>query len=179
MRDADGVALAARSSRHRTRGRIHGDNPRARLRVRAREATVIDTSIFHPAVAMVALTLAVSIRLLFFRIGTMRRERIHPQSVATSAAMASRITDTRVADNFRNLFELPVLFYLALVVAAVSGLATPTVITLSWAFVATRIAHSVIHCTYNKVMHRFYAYIAGWLVLVALWAVIAAGLFAR
>lgn len=140
---------------------------------------MIDTSIFYPAVAMAALTFAVSIRLLFFRMDTMRRERIHPQSVATSAAMTARITDTRVADNFRNLFELPVLFYLALMIAAVSGLATPAVLALSWAFVATRLAHSAIHCTYNKVMHRFYAYIAGWAVLVALWMVIAAGLLAR
>lgn len=145
----------------------------------AQEAAVIDTSIFHPAIAMVALTFAVSVRLLFSRVGTMRRERIHPQSVATSGAMAARIADTRAADNFRNLFELPVLFYVALVVAAVSGLATPTVLALAWAFVALRIAHSAIHCTYNRVMHRFYAYIAGWAVLVALWAVIATGLFTR
>lgn len=140
---------------------------------------MIDTSIFYPAVAMAALTFAVSIRLLFFRMDTMRRERIHPQSVATSGAMAARIADTRIADNFRNLFELPVLFYLALMVAAVSGLATPTVFALSWAFVATRVVHSAIHCTYNKVMHRFYAYIAGWALLVGLWVVIAMGLVAR
>lgn len=139
---------------------------------------MIDTRMFHPAVAMAALTFAVSIRLLFFRMSTMRRDRIHPQSVATSGAMAARITDTRIADNFRNLFELPVLFYMAVVVAAVSGPATPAVLALSWGFVATRVAHSAIHCTYNKVMHRFYAYLAGWAALVALWAVIAVGLLA-
>lgn len=140
---------------------------------------MIDTSIFHPAIAMAALTFAVAIRLLFFRVGTMRRERIHPQAVATSGAMAARIADTRVADNFRNLFELPVLFYVALVVAALSGQVTTTALALAWAFVALRVAHSAIHCTYNKVMHRFYAYIAGWAVLVALWGVIAAGLLVR
>jgi hypothetical protein len=140
---------------------------------------VIDTSIFHPAVAMAVLTFLVSIRLLFVRVGTMRRERIHPQSVATSGAMAARLTDTRVADNFRNLFELPVLFYLGLTVAAFAGLATFTLLALAWTFVALRVVHSAIHCTYNKVMHRFYAYIAGWLVLAVLWGVIAVGLFAR
>ncbi|MFC0677709.1 MAPEG family protein [Lysobacter korlensis] len=138
-----------------------------------------DLSIFHPAIAMAALTFAVSIRLLFSRVGTMRSERIHPQSVATSAAMAARMSDSRAADNFRNLFELPVLFYMALVVAAVSGLVTPAVLLLAWAFVALRVVHSAIHCTYNKVMHRFYAYIAGWAVLVALWGTIAIGVLAR
>lgn len=138
-----------------------------------------DTGIFHPALAMVALTVVVWVRLFFSRVGTMMRERIHPQSVATSAAMAARIPDSRVADNFRNLFELPVLFYLAVVVAAIAGLVTPVVLALAWLFVALRAVHSAIHCTYNKVMHRFYAYLAGGFVLCALWAVLAVGLLGR
>lgn len=129
-----------------------------------------------PAFAMVALTFAVWIRMYFSRIGEMRRERIHPQSVATSAQMAGRLKDTRAADNFRNLFELPVLFYLALVVAALTGQAGTAVLALAWSFVALRVLHSAIHCSYNKVMHRFQAYVAGGVVLWALWAVLAVGL---
>lgn len=129
-----------------------------------------------PAFAMVALTIAVWIRMYFSRIGEMRRERIHPQSVATSAQMAGRLQDTRAADNFRNLFELPVLFYLALVVAALTGQAGIAVLALAWSFVALRVLHSAIHCSYNKVMHRFQAYVAGGIVLWALWAVLAIGL---
>ena len=90
--------------------------------------------------------------------------------------MAARVKDTRAADNFRNLFELPVLFYLALVVAALTQQVTAIALSLAWAFVALRIVHSAIHCTYNRVWHRFYAYLAGGLVLWALWAVLAVGL---
>ena len=46
------------------------------------------TSLF-PALAMVALTLIVWLRMYAERIGQMKRERIHPQAVATSAQMAS------------------------------------------------------------------------------------------
>jgi hypothetical protein len=106
----------------------------------------------------------------------MKRERIHPQSVATSAQATAKLTDSRAADNFRNLFELPVLFYLALVVAAQAGLASTGVLALAWLFVALRYVHSWIQCTYNKVMHRFYAYVAGGLVLWTLWGVLAYGL---
>jgi hypothetical protein len=134
---------------------------------------MIDNGIFHPALAMVALTIAVWFRMFFMRVGQMKRERIHPQAVATSAQAAARLTDSRAADNFRNLFELPVLFYLALTVAAVTGRVTPLVLGLAWLFVALRVAHSAIHCTYNKVMHRFYAYLAGGLTLCALWTVLA------
>ena len=133
-------------------------------------------TIFLPAMAMVALTIAVWLRMYAARIGEMKRERVHPQSVATSAQMAARLTDTRAADNFRNLFELPVLFYMALVVAALTSQVNVATLSLAWAFVALRIAHSIIHCGYNKVMHRFRVYLAGGLVLWALWGVLAMGL---
>jgi hypothetical protein len=132
--------------------------------------------IFQPAVAMAALTFVVWWRMYFTRIAQMRRERIHPQSVATSAQAAAKLTDSRAADNFRNLFELPVLFYLALVVAAQAGLVTTTVLALAWLFVALRIVHSWIQCTYNKVMHRFYVYVTGGMTLWALWGTLAYGL---
>ena len=77
--------------------------------------------IFLPALAMAALCFVVWWRMYFMRIGEMKRERIHPQAVALSAQAAARLTDSRAADNFRNLFELPVLFYLALVVAALTA----------------------------------------------------------
>lgn len=131
--------------------------------------------IFMPAVAMVALTFVVWWRMYVVRIGQMKRERIHPQAVATSAQSSARLTDSCAADNFRNLFELPVLFYVALVVAAITGQVNATTIALAWAFVLLRIVHSVIHCTYNKVMHRFYAYVAGGMALWLLWGAIAVG----
>jgi hypothetical protein len=132
--------------------------------------------IFLPAVAMAALTFAVWLRMYVTRIGQMKRERIHPQSVAMSAQATAKLTDSRAADNFRNLFELPVLFYLAIVVAGQAGLVTTTLLALAWLFVALRVAHSWIQCTYNKVMHRFYAYCAGGFALWLLWGVLGYGL---
>jgi len=128
---------------------------------------------------MAALTFVVWWRMYFTRIGQMKRERIHPQSVATSAQAAAKLTDSRAADNFRNLFELPVLFYLALVVAAQAGLASAVVLALAWLFVALRIVHSWIQCTYNKVMHRFYVYVSGGMVLWVLWGMLAYGMLRR
>jgi len=136
-------------------------------------------AIFLPAFAMVVLTLVVWLRMYTTRVAQMKRERIHPQSVATSAQAAAKLTDSRAADNFRNLFELPVLFYLALVVAAVSGLANTTTLALAWLFVLLRVVHSAIHCGYNKVMHRFQAYLAGGVVLWLLWAWLGYQLFLR
>lgn len=132
--------------------------------------------IFFPALAMATLSFLVWWRMYLLRIGQMKRERIDPQKVATSAQASTLLTDSRAADNFRNLFELPVLFYLALVVAALTGQTDAVSLTLAWLFVGFRVMHSAIHCTYNKVMHRFVSYLLGGIVLWILWGYLALGL---
>lgn len=126
-------------------------------------------TILLPGVAMVALTFIVLMTMYRRRVAQMKRERIHPQAVATSAQSAAMLTDSGPADNFRNLFELPVLFYFALAVCAITGLHDTATLALAWAFVAARALHSAIQCSYNKVMHRFRAYLLGAAILLALW----------
>ncbi|ODS61540.1 MULTISPECIES: MAPEG family protein [unclassified Arenimonas] len=128
-----------------------------------------------PAFAMAGLVMVVMMRMGYERLSQLARNRIHPQAVASSAQMAALVKDSRAADNFRNLFELPVLFYLALVVGVLTEQASALTVGLAWAFVALRVLHSAIHCTYNKVRHRFLAYLAGGTVLWILWGVLLAG----
>ena len=94
------------------------------------------TAILWPAVAMAGLTFLVWVRLYQLRLGEMARKRIHAQALANAADSVRLLSDTRASDNFRNLFELPVLFYLALVVAAGCGLETLPVLVLAWPWVA-------------------------------------------
>jgi hypothetical protein len=140
---------------------------------------LVDTRIYLPALVMVLLVMAVSFRMFGMRVAQMKRDRIHPQAVATSAQSAARLTDSSAADNFKNLFEIPVLFYLAIVVAATSAQVTTLTVGLAWLFVILRVAHSLIHCTYNKVMHRFYAFVSGTFILCILWGVLGYGLLVR
>ena len=76
------------------------------------------TAILWPAVAMAGLTFLVWIRLYHLRLGEMMRKRIDAQALAGSADAARLLSDTRASDNFRNLFEVPVLFYAGVLVAA-------------------------------------------------------------
>ena len=98
---------------------------------------------------------------------------IHPQQVASAAQSAARLRRCGAADNFRNLFELPVLFYLAVLMAFTTAHVSAILLALAWVFVALRVVHSVIHSGYNTVMHRFKAYAAGAAVLCAMWIVLA------
>jgi hypothetical protein len=134
---------------------------------------VVNEAMLQPIFAMAALTAVVWVRMFLMRLGQMKRERIHPQAVATSAQVVAKLTDSRAADNFRNLFELPVLFYAAAMVAMLMNVVTPVSLGLAWAFVLLRVAHSLIQCTYNRVMHRFWAYALGGVALWSLWLYLA------
>lgn len=123
-----------------------------------------------PMAAMVGVTLVVWVRLYAERIGEMRERRIDPQSFATAREAQAVITRTQSADNLRNLFEMPVLFYALCLAVVTIGVTTPFLVNGAWAYVLLRAVHSLIHCTYNRVMHRFAVYVASTLLLFTLWA---------
>lgn len=127
------------------------------------------TSLIAACFAMVVLVALVGLCLYLRRVAEMRRKRIHPQAVALSAQMAAVAEDTRASDNFRNLFEIPVLFYALAGMALAVGHTPDWLVEGAWGFVALRYLHSFIQCTYNRVLHRLPAFIAGFVLLLALW----------
>ena len=76
------------------------------------------------------------------------------------------------SDNFKNLFETPLLFYIAITVALVLFIQNPLLDSLAWAYVMLRVVHSLVHVSYNHVVHRFMAHFFSTLVLWAMWAYI-------
>jgi hypothetical protein len=119
---------------------------------------------------MVGITAVVWLRLYVERIGEMRVRRIPAQALSTSREAAATLQRVNAADNLRNLFEIPVLFY-ALCVSLLAAQAVDQVyLTGAWLYVVLRAAHSYIHCTYNRVMHRFAVYSASTLLVFAMWA---------
>ena len=128
---------------------------------------------------MVLLTAAVGARLLFVRVAEAREKRIHPQAMSTSLQMAARLQNVQAADNFRNLFETPVLFYALVCMAVGSGTTPGWLAAGGWLYLALRVVHSAIHCSYNKVMHRFAAFALGFGLLVGMWVAFAVAFVGR
>ncbi len=129
-------------------------------------------AILLPLVALVLLTAIVAVWMFRRRVAEMRARGIRAQAVATTAQMAT-LEDTGAADNFRNLFETPLLFVAAALTIYAAALTSLPYVVLAWLYVALRVVHSAIQCTYNKVMHRMRAFIASVFVLWAIWALIA------
>lgn len=136
-------------------------------------------SILWPCLGMVAVTAVVWLRLYFERVGEMRARRIRPQQLATQKQSGLTLEHVNSADNFRNLFEMPVLFYVVCIAALALDATGAILLSLAWAFVALRAVHSAIHCTYNRVTHRFAAYTASSLVLFGMWLVLGLSLALR
>ena len=129
--------------------------------------------ILLPLLAMFLLACIVAGTMLRRRISFYKTNRVHPQKTATSAQMAAIIADSRAPDNFRNLFEIPVLFYVAVLTIYVTGQTNALYLLLAWGFVLARYVHSAIHCTSNIVMRRFYAFLTSNVFLVSIWLCLA------
>jgi hypothetical protein len=134
------------------------------------EEHAVTDPIWLPCAAMVGLTALVWLKLYADRLGEMRAKHIDPQALASARAAAGELERTAAADNFRNLFEVPVLFYLLCAALALTGGSTPGFVVAAWAYVGLRAVHSLIHVTYNRVVHRFLVYVASTLLLFVMWA---------
>ena len=124
--------------------------------------------ILQPMLAMMVLTAVVWFVLYARRIPAMKKARIPVQTYTTPDKSAELLPDevNYPAYNFKNLCELPVLFYPLCLYLSVSGSVDIAQLVAAWAFVAFRVLHSVVHCTKNIVMWRFYCYAAA---AMALW----------
>jgi len=76
---------------------------------------------------------------------------------------------TQIGNCFRNQFELPLLFYVLIALALPLRHADLVIVLLSWVFVVARFAHAGIFVTSNDVRRRGPVWLAGALVLMAMW----------
>ena len=130
-------------------------------------------SILLPPTALVVVTGFVWLRLGSDRLGEMRSRRIHPQQVATSKQMGETMQNVQSADHFRNLFEVPVLFYALCAFLAITRLTTLLLLACAWGYVVLRAAHTYVHLTSNKVVRRFQVFVASTIVLYVMWGIFA------
>jgi hypothetical protein len=129
-------------------------------------------ALLAPMFALAAWTAAILLLVAFRRVRAGASGAVHPREFAVGESPGVPVRVALANRNYMNLLELPVLFYVGCLVAIVSGAATPAVEGLAWAYVALRIVHSVIHVTYNRIIHRFTVFALSNAVLIALWVVV-------
>jgi len=126
-------------------------------------------SLLTATTLLVMLTFAVGLVMLVARVREMQAKGVRPQSVATAHQLSGRLENVQACDNFRKLFETPVLYYALVAVAIGVGHIPGWLCVGAWAYVALRVVHSLIQCTTNRVLHRLAAFLLGFGLLVVLW----------
>jgi hypothetical protein len=135
-------------------------------------------TIFAPMFAQVALSAAVWFYMYKTRIAHMKENRIHPQELANKTRARELLQEVSgPSDNFINLFEIPVLFYVLSFLIYLTGNADEIFLVFLIVFVALRYFHSYIQITRKKIMTRFKVYFASTIVLWAAWALLAYRLY--
>jgi hypothetical protein len=134
--------------------------------------------LFAAMLAQLGFTFGLMVWLGFIRVGLVTSGKVRIGDVALSnEAWPARAT--QVSNAVNNQFQLPPLFYVAGLVLLWSGITGWLEVVLAWGFVALRFAHAYVHTTANRVDQRFFVYAAGFLVLLALWLVLALRLLAQ
>src|SRR5215468_3962449 len=124
-------------------------------------------AIFGPFFATMFLTLVVWVYMYVRRIHFINSNKISPNDLAAPGVLA-RLSPSAVSnpsDNLKNLFEMPVLFYALTLYLFATDQADTGYVYAGWIFVAFRALHSAVHCTFNRVILRFYLYLVSTLAL--------------
>ena len=133
-------------------------------------------TIFHPAAALVLLTLLVMLLIPYrrWKAGFAREVNAGDFRYGESARVPGHVSLPN--RNYMNLLELPLLFYVACIILYVLKAVDTTAVALAWAYVALRAGHSAVHVTYNNVFHRLGFFAASCVVLAVIWIRIVAAL---
>ncbi|GMG86924.1 MAPEG family protein [Biformimicrobium ophioploci] len=123
----------------------------------------------YPLFAMVLLTFIVTTVTLSARIKSVKSGRVSLSYYRLMQGQDLPDSVTKSSRHFGNLFEIPVLFYVVATLFVVLGIEDRLAVGIAWAFVAARCIHALIHLTYNNVLHRLYAFMAGNVCVLALW----------
>ncbi len=129
-----------------------------------------ELAILKPVLVLITLTAIVWLVMLVTRTRQFSQPEFREINADTREKVAKALTGRAElsSNNFNNLFELPVLFYALVFVILHLALIDNLHVLMAWVFVIFRILHSLVHCTYNNVMHRFLLWLISTLALLVM-----------
>jgi hypothetical protein len=128
--------------------------------------------VLYPMALMVLLTFIVGLVTLKTRFASVRSGdvKIGYFKFMQGQEVPDRVTVT--TRSFNNMFEVPVLFYVACTLYLSLGVEGLPGLVLAWLFVALRYAHAFIHLTYNHLLHRMLSFWVSFICVLLLWTIL-------
>lgn len=139
------------------------------LDLRKKDHTMNQTHMLYPLFALVSLTFFIVIRLGLVRVRAVRQDGLNPGYFKYNRGGKPPEYMLRTEQNYTNLFELPILFYVAVIIAYITASVDLANILLAWLFVITRFIHTYSHLLHNKLLLRRKIFLYSSLVLIILW----------
>ena len=116
--------------------------------------------IFLPMFSVLILTFVVWVYMYAKRIPFIQKGNFTPEQLSPlEFAKLSPPDVSNPSDNLKNLFEIPVLFYVLCIYLYTMGEVDQIYLVAAWLFAGFRLLHSIIHCTVNIILLRFSLYI--------------------
>jgi len=127
-------------------------------------------SILWPTFALAGLTFAVFLVMFVKRFGHIRANPPRAEDLATGEAALRYFAPVEMpANNYRNLFEMPVLYFALVPLLMIANQDSSVQVVLAWIYVALRYLHSFIHIGPKKVPVRAMLFVFSAIVLTAMW----------
>jgi hypothetical protein len=130
-----------------------------------------------PVFVQVALTIS-----LLFLLGWRRYRavqggevRLEPEFALRSDRWPPRVR--QVSNAFANQSEIPVLFYVAMVLGLVVNAVNFPFVVVAWVFVLARLLHAGVYVTSNDIRLRFPTFAVSVIAVIVLWVMIALHVF--
>jgi hypothetical protein len=127
-------------------------------------------AVLLPLFVQVLLTLVLLYWMAAMRSAAFRSGEVHPRDIALREPnWPPRMVP--VANAYANALELPVLFYVLVILAWVTRKADLLFVIMSWLFVLSRVVQAWVHVTSNRVSRRGLLFAIGALVLTIMWII--------
>ena len=125
-----------------------------------------------PVFVQVALTFGLLTWMATVRTASIKRGEIKIRDIALRQPAWSAQA-TQISNCYDSQFQLPLLFYVLVILAWITKHADLIFVVMAWLFVLLRLLHAYIHTTSNHVPTRFRAFAAGMFVLLLMWIIFA------
>lgn len=134
--------------------------------------SALSLHLIYPLFAMFLLSAVVLVVMFKARVRAVKSGQVKLGYFKTyeSAQLPEAVIKT--ARHFSNLFEAPVLFYVICILGMVLNIDSMAFVSLAWVYVILRSLHAMIHMGPNKLRFRMSVYGIGWLVMIAMWALL-------
>lgn len=130
-------------------------------------------SILLPVFVQVALTFAMLIWMARSRVNAVKTKQVRIGDIVLGQLNWPPKVQ-QISNNYHSQLQLPVLFYVLMLLAIITRQADLLLLVLAWLFVVSRLVHAYVHTTSNYIKHRFNAFAAGFFILLAMWVIFAA-----